>query len=211
MLQAKAVQLAKAGSWRAATGARAEFQAYLANATGGANNEDVRRYTDYDWGYIEEYMNQPSTREWLQIPAHVPAYCVSSSSVRADSGCKQAHEHLYEDIMKPYTNELLAALRAGVRVLLYQGYFDLRDGVAATEAWLHNPSLARAWPPLHRFLVAERRPWRLANDPAGGVAGYKKRVGNLSQVVVVGSGHMVPIDQPFRAQQLMQGFFDGLL
>ena len=29
------------------------FQAYLANVTGGANSENVRRYTDCDWGHVE--------------------------------------------------------------------------------------------------------------------------------------------------------------
>ena len=53
LLQQKAVDLAKAGDWVEATNARGEFQEYLSNVTGGANNEDVRRYTDYDWGFIE--------------------------------------------------------------------------------------------------------------------------------------------------------------
>ena len=46
-----------------------------------------------------DFMNDGSTRAWLQIPAHVPPYCVSSTSPLASSGFKQVHAHLYNDIL----------------------------------------------------------------------------------------------------------------
>jgi vitellogenic carboxypeptidase-like protein len=149
-LQNDCVQKAKAGDWAAATKARNKFQEYLSNATGGANNEDVRLYHPYNWTFIEAFMNLNSTRnDLLHIPATAPPFCVH--------GCPHVHAHLNDDIMKPYAHLIPKLLQAGLRVLLYQGHMDLRDGVAATEAWLHNRSLAVDWPPLLDFLTAERR------------------------------------------------------
>ena len=102
-------------------------------------------------------------------------------------------------------------LKGGLRVLLYQGHLDLRDGVAATEAWLKDKQLAADWPPLTDFLNASRKVWRIQNDSSGEVAGYIKSFANLTQAVIQGAGHIVPKDQPVRAQKMIESLINGEL
>jgi len=60
------------------------------------------------------------------------------------------------------------------------------------------------WPGIAGYLQAERMIWRRAVD--GNVAGYWRRFKNLEQVVVLGAGHMVPMNQPLSALDMIQRF-----
>eukprot|EP00415_Alexandrium_ostenfeldii_P001880 UN1880 len=98
---------------------------------------------------------------------------------------------------KGHVDDLLSA---GVRVLLYQGQFDLKDGVVSNEAWIRTLS----WPGRESYLAAER-------SMAGAlfeIAGYWRRAQNLEQVVVRAAGHMAPTDQPLSAVDMILRFLD---
>lgn len=82
------------------------------------------------------------------------------------------------------------------RVLLYQGIFDMRDGVASSEAWMKEME----WAGTGRFLEAERRVWEVE----GKVAGYVQRWGPLTHVVVSGAGHLAPADQGASTQAMIE-------
>jgi vitellogenic carboxypeptidase-like protein len=120
--------------------------------------------------------------------------------------------------MKGYSSLIAPLLADGRQVLLYQGHMDLRDGVAATEAWLHG-AFNQSSPVIASGLInAERHVWRdddYSDDDNSNttdtVAGYIKTHGNLTHVVVVGAGHMVPMDQPRRAHAMLQGLVAGEL
>jgi vitellogenic carboxypeptidase-like protein len=69
---------------------------------------------------------------------------------------------LREDGIKSAKPEVEALLRTpGIRVLLYEGIQDLRDGVASTEAWLAEVQ----WDGIAAFQEAEPR----CADARGGV------------------------------------------
>lgn len=84
------------------------------------------------------------------------------------------------------------------RVLLYQGAFDLKDGVASVEAWVKEME----WEGIERFLSAEREVWRVEGE----VAGYVQSWGNLTNVVVSGAGHLAPADRRMNTQAMIEGW-----
>ena len=99
--------------------------------------------------------------------------------------------------LKPYAYLLEPVLAAGVPVLLYQGQLDVRDGVAATEAWLANWS----WAGRRRFLDSPRKAWK-----SSGIAGYYRSCNGLTHLTVNGAGHLVPHDAPSQALDMIERF-----
>ena len=185
-----------AGRWSNATAARSVLFDYIDGANGpnsAPNVDSFLKYGEYDEPF-SAFLNSAETKKSLNLPA--------DATWRQES--KAVHEHLYEDIMKPYAYLLEPVLAAGVPVLLYQGQLDVRDGVAATEAWLANWS----WTGRRRFLDSPRKAWvspRGTPKPEG-VAGYYRSCGGLTHLTVNGAGHLVPHDAPTQALNMIERF-----
>ncbi|KAL0000202.1 hypothetical protein SO802_019804 [Lithocarpus litseifolius] len=92
---------------------------------------------------------------------------------------------LYDNFMKS-VKVMVEFLVKKSKVLLYQGHFDLRDSVLSIEAWVKTIK----WEGLSQFLMAKREVWRVNGELAGHVQKWE----NLSYVVVLGAGHLVPTD-----------------
>jgi hypothetical protein len=99
--------------------------------------------------------------------------------------------------MAPVIAELLPSLR----VMLYNGIEDLNCNALGTEAYLREME----WPGQQAWRQAPRALWRAGGEAAG----YVKSVHNLSFVVVLNSGHLVPMDQPRAALDLVYSFTRG--
>ncbi|XP_020201851.1 serine carboxypeptidase-like 50 [Cajanus cajan] len=82
------------------------------------------------------------------------------------------------------------------RVLLYQGEYDLRDGVVQTEVWVKTMK----WEGIEEFLNAERKIWRVNGE----VVGYVQKWKSLTNVVVLGAGHLLPTDQAVNSQAMIE-------
>ena len=190
-----------AGRWSNATAARSVLFDYIDGASGpntAPNVDSFLKYGDYDESRLSAFLNSAETKRSLNLP--------DEATWRQES--KAVHEYLNQDIMKPYDGLLVPILRAGVPVLLYQGQLDVRDGVAATEAWLANFS---SWAGTQRFLAAPRKAWvspRGASEPEG-VAGYYRSCGGLTHLTVGGAGHLVPHDAPSKALDMIERFVAG--
>ena len=187
-----------AGRWSNATAARSVLFDYIDDANGpntAPNVDSILKYGEYDESGISAFLNSAETkRSSLNLPAD--ATWRQSSSI--------VHEHLYEDIMKPYAYLLEPVLATGVPVLLYQGQLDVRDGVAATEAWLANWS----WSGSRRFLDSPRKAWM---SPGRAIAGYYRSCGGLTHLTVNGAGHLVPHDAPSQALDMIERFVAGAI
>ena len=183
-----------AGRWSNATAARSVLFDYIDDANGpntAPNVDSILKYGEYDESHVSKFLNNAETKQRsLNLPAD--ATWRQSSSI--------VHEHLYEDIMKPYAYLLEPVLAAGVPVLLYQGQLDVRDGVAATEAWLANWS----WTGRRRFLESPRKAWK-----SSGIAGYYRSCNGLTHLTVNGAGHLVPHDAPTQALDMIERFVAG--
>lgn len=82
------------------------------------------------------------------------------------------------------TKHLIQPMMKKIRVLIYNGVFDLQDGPVGTEHLLLSLNIP-GWS------EAPRNLWFTGDS----VAGYVQEHGNLSFVLVHGAGHFVPTDQ----------------
>ncbi|GJN31652.1 hypothetical protein PR202_gn00051 [Eleusine coracana subsp. coracana] len=109
--------------------------------------------------------------------------------------------HVFDN-WKDSPNTMLPSIQklisSGTRIWLYSGDQDAVCSVTSTQYVLNilRLPIETAW-----------RPWRIDNEVAGYVVGYR----GLVFVTVRGAGHMVPYYQPQRALQLFSSFLEGKL
>lgn len=111
--------------------------------------------------------------------------------------------HLREDIMqsvKPWLASLMD--KPQYKVLIYNGQLDIIIAYPLTD----NFVISIPWSGRAAFNKAPRMIWK---KPSGvGVAGYVRKVGNFTQVLVRDAGHILPYDQPEVALDLITRFID---
>ncbi|KAL5723943.1 hypothetical protein ACHQM5_007273 [Ranunculus cassubicifolius] len=184
-LQSKAVELIKEENWSNATDARNTVLDTLQNMTGLATLYDLRRTKPYESYLVGQFLNHVEIKKTLGVP----------SAINWEECSDVVGEALHADVMKS-VKYMVEELVKKTKVLLYQGQFDLRDGVVTTEAWIKTLK----WEGLDKFLDADRMVWKVNEE----VAGYVQRWGSLTEVVVSGAGHFVPTDQAVRSQAMIE-------
>lgn len=165
-----------------------EIEEYIVKVSGGANVYDVRQTGEYSFPNIARYLNQPEVRTALHVSPDVGPWQDTSSIVAS------ILERGEQDSAAP----LFPALFARIRVLIYNGVYDMDCNFMGTDAWLASLE----WPEGERFNRTARTPW-LEN---GQLLGSARSAGNLTQVLVNGAGHLVPMDQPEAALCLLEKF-----
>ncbi|KAJ3410521.1 hypothetical protein HDV05_003678 [Chytridiales sp. JEL 0842] len=170
---------AKVGAWRNATNQRNEMFEYFKQVTGNINPYDVRQGdVENNWEDMYELLNIPSVKKSLNVPA----------SVVFDKD-PVVYEYLADDVIKSCKRYVEYILRSGeVRVLLYQGQFDFRDGVLSQNEWIETLD----WDGREEYERATRKIWKFD----GHVAGYERDAGALlRRTEVLNAGHLAPMDQ----------------
>ncbi|XP_045461511.1 venom serine carboxypeptidase-like [Harmonia axyridis] len=104
---------------------------------------------------------------------------------------------LLGDIMISVADKLIDLL-AKFRVLIYSGQLDLAVPYPTTVNYLLNLKFDSA----EEYKTAERDIWYREGE----IAGYVKRAGNLTEVMVLKAGHLVPTDQPYVAMDMINAF-----
>ncbi|VVA33803.1 PREDICTED: serine carboxypeptidase [Prunus dulcis] len=187
--QQEAIRLAKMRHWREATNARHQVVDMLHYMTGLP--------TLYDYSKKAPYHKTQWVTDYLHNQRVKKVFGVKESAVFRN--CSHVVKvALYEDNMKSvkYMVDLLVKRS---KVLLYQGQFDLWDGVYSTEAWVKTLQ----WEEIGNFLSADRKVWKVNGDE---LSGYVQKWGSLSHVVVSRAGHLVPADQPLNSQAMIEGW-----
>ncbi|KAJ8883640.1 hypothetical protein PR048_015493 [Dryococelus australis] len=103
--------------------------------------------------------------------------------------------HMLRDFMqsaRPWVEELLDA---GYRVVFYNGQLDLIVAYPLSVNMFSKLRFAAA----AQYAVAHRQLWYVDGE----LAGYVKTAGNMTELLVRDSGHMVPADQPAVAARLI--------
>lgn len=191
-LQWRAVQLAKMEKWRESTDARYKVIDSLQSMTGLATLFDFTKKSPYNVRRVTDFLQSTEVKLVLKV----------KESVGFFSGCNDVvKDALHDDTMRSVKYMVEYLVRKS-KVLLYQGQFDLWDGVVSTEAWVKTMD----WDEIDKFLLAGRMVWK---DENGELAGYVQRWGSLSNVVVSGAGHLVPTDQPLNSQTMIEDWVLG--
>ncbi|CAK7354976.1 unnamed protein product [Dovyalis caffra] len=183
--QREAVKLVKTGSWSEATNARSRVLNLLQNMTGFATLYDFTRGVPYETGLVTKLLQSVEVKKALG----------ANESIVFEHCSKMVEAALHEDLMKS-VKHMVEFLVQRTKVLLYQGHLDLRVGVVSTEAWLKTMK----WEEIGKFLMAERKIWKVN----GVLAGYVQKWRSLSHVLVLGAGHLVPADQALNSQAMIE-------
>ncbi|KAL4286525.1 hypothetical protein S245_065813 [Arachis hypogaea] len=187
--QLEVVRLAQIGNWSEATTAWGRLQGKLQNMSGLATLYDYTRkdhpYHYQDW--INQFMNIAEVKKALGVNES-QVFKVSSNDIRAA---------FQGDIMKSVKFRVEGLLRSNaIRVLLYQGQYDLTAGPVQTEAWVNTMK----WEGIVEYVNAERKIWKVNGE----LAGYVQQWKSLTNVVVLGGGHLLPADQPLNAKAMIE-------
>ncbi|XP_015086646.1 serine carboxypeptidase-like 50 [Solanum pennellii] len=186
-LQMEAIRLTKNGNWSEATSARSRVLNTLSNMTGLATLYDFRKLKPYEDELVAKFLSNVEIKRALNARESI-VYDICSDLVG---------KVLHEDVMKS-VKYMVEFLVKNTKVLLYQGQCDLRDGVVSTEAWMKKMK----WEGIGKFLEAERNVWRVNDE----LAGYVQKWENLTHVVVMNAGHLVPTDQAVNSQAMIEGW-----
>ncbi|XP_028759010.1 serine carboxypeptidase-like 50 [Neltuma alba] len=185
--QLEAVRLTKLGNWSAATDARSNALRLLQNMTGLATLYDYTRKAPYEDDLVAEFLKSSEVKKALGV----------NESIVFEGCSDTVGIAMKEDIMKS-VKYMVEYLVTKTRVLLYQGQYDLRDGVVQVEAWVKRMK----WEGIEKYLNADRKIWKVNGE----IAGYVQKWQSLTNVVVLGAGHLLPADQSVNSQAMIENW-----
>jgi len=169
-----------------------KIEEYIVEVSGGTNVYDVRRTGEYSFTEIANYLNQPAVRQALHVSPDVGPW-EDSSEIVAD---------ILERSEQNSSAHLFPHLFGSIRVLIYNGVYDMDCNFMGTDNWLASLE----WPDGEKFNRQARVPWK--DD--GELLGHYRKTGNLTQMLVTGAGHLVPMDQPKVALTMLDKFLKNL-
>lgn len=153
----------------------------------------------YNFTNIEIFLNLESTRQALGV----------ASEVKKWQSCNTAVDVMFmNDWMKNYQNELVEMLENGVRVLIYAGDVDFICNWIGNKAWTQSLQ----WTGKRSFNAEEDAKWMYNKEGESVHGGFVrtgralKGKGSLTFLQVFEAGHMVPMDQPPAALELLNTF-----
>ncbi|KAG2444312.1 hypothetical protein HXX76_001069 [Chlamydomonas incerta] len=151
---AEVVGLIDARQWAAAHDAREKLRGFITNATGIATMFDTRRTEMYDpTKAVDRLLNLPEVKEAMRA--------------RADANYSSCSE-LVGAVMAADTMQsvkgLLPDILRRLPVLLYQGQYDILDGVASVTSWVD----ALEWEHQAELQTAQGSLWYVGSGDDGG-------------------------------------------
>ncbi|CAI8616360.1 unnamed protein product [Vicia faba] len=163
---------------------------------GDINFFDIRKMCKgplcYDFSDVETLLNEKIVRDALGV-----------GELKFDICSKVVYQAMHQDWMRNLEVDIPALLEDGIKVLIYAGEFDLICNWLGNSNWVH----AMEWSGQNQFVTSKTVQF-LVDDVE---AGLLKSYGPLSFLKVNGAGHMVPMDQPKVALQMLVNWMQGNL
>ncbi|KAE8452978.1 hypothetical protein EG329_012165 [Mollisiaceae sp. DMI_Dod_QoI] len=182
---------------------------------GGRNRFDITAPCEIDdfcyadMKLVGDYLNLSSSFSALGVPKVIKKFEVSSQAV--DDAFQLTNDGGIT--MMPQLEYLLANQ---IDILIYQGNLDLACNTAGAKRWTAN----MPWKGQSAFTSKELKPWKSTKNGKDVVAGTFKEVNikmvegdekttRFSLVTIDNSGHMVPMDQPEIALDMLNRWLAG--
>lgn len=163
----------------------------IMSANDGMNVYDIRKpcvgRLCYDFSNMEELLSRPDTRAALGVGQHKWQECNMD-----------VYFEMIGDWMVNYDQLLPELLEDGVRVLVYAGEDDFICNWLGNRRWVE----ALQWAGAAQWRAAPDDEWEVAGKKAGQVHEW----GPLTFLKVYDAGHMVPMDQPAAALDMINRF-----
>ncbi|KAL4292641.1 hypothetical protein S83_061617 [Arachis hypogaea] len=168
----------------------------IMSIAGDINYYDIRKKCEgnlcYDFSNVETFLNEKTVRDALGVGDLDFVSCSST-----------VYDAMMEDWMRNLEVGIPALLEDGIQVLVYAGEEDLICNWLGNSRWVH----AMEWSGQKEFEVASTVPFLVD----GAAAGTLKSHGPLAFLKVNEAGHMVPMDQPKAALQMLTNWMQGKL
>ncbi|MED6207318.1 hypothetical protein PIB30_034640 [Stylosanthes scabra] len=154
-VQSEAVMLERIGNWSEAADAITRVSSKLQDITGLPSVFDytMRKDSDHFNEWINQFMNKAEVKKALGVNES-QVFNVKNNVVHAAMSKDLANS------VKPLVEHLL---RSAIKVLLYQGQYDLAAGPVQVEAWVKTMK----WEGIEDYLNAERKIWKVNGELAG--------------------------------------------
>ncbi|XP_049380968.1 serine carboxypeptidase-like [Solanum stenotomum] len=169
----------------------------IMDIAGDINYYDIRKTCSgslcYDFSRMETYLNDNQVKEALGVPASIDFVSCSSSVYRA----------MMKDWMKNLEVGIPQLLEDGINLLIYAGEYDLICNWIGNSNWVH----AVEWSGQKGFEAAPSVSFTVDGEEKG----VQKKYGPLMFLKVYDAGHMVPMDQPKAALEMLQRWTHGNL
>ncbi|EFJ16657.1 serine carboxypeptidase-like enzyme [Selaginella moellendorffii] len=183
--------------WQGAYESRTQYMEWIENVTGLATVLDVRRSVPYHCSedgteFLALFLNRQEVKAALK--ADDAAQWISCNP--------RVRTIMANDTMKS-VKWMVEELLLEIPILIYQGQYDIKDGVVASEDWMRQLE----WEHREKFFAAEKKIWKVGKS----FAGYWRSYGTLTHVVVSGAGHLVPADQGVNSQQMVEKWIRSAL
>ncbi|CAN1837220.1 Serine carboxypeptidase-like 47 [Linum perenne] len=146
----------------------------------------------YDFSRMETFLSDDKVKSALGVK---DIDFVSCSS--------QVYDAMVGDWMQDYEVGIPALLESGIKVLIYAGEYDLICNWVGNSNWVNGMK----WSGQKKFQSAQTVPFVAGNTKSGELKSY----GPLAFLKVYNAGHMVPMDQPKAALQMLEGWMQGKL
>ncbi|KAL6276199.1 hypothetical protein ACE6H2_019800 [Prunus campanulata] len=168
----------------------------IMNIIGGTNYYDIRKQCEgdlcYDFSNMETFLNKKQVRDALGVGDIDFVSCSST-----------VYDAMLMDWMRNLEVGIPALLEDGIKVLVYAGEYDLICNWLGNSNWVH----AMEWSGQKAFGASSTVPFKVG----GTEAGLLKSHGALTFLKVHNAGHMVPMDQPEAALQMLTSWMQGKL
>lgn len=145
----------------------------------------------YDFSMIDTYLKRADVKQALGV-------------TKTWSECNRAVNMMFQgDWMKNYHTLIPDMLAGGIRVLVYAGDVDYICNWLGNKEW----TLAMEWPHQADYAKAADAAWMVDGKQAGRL----RTQSGFQFLQVYQAGHMVPLDQPEAALQMVTDFTQGKL
>ncbi|CAN1747553.1 Serine carboxypeptidase-like 49 [Linum perenne] len=168
----------------------------IMSAAGGINYYDIRKQCEgslcYDFSNMEKFLNLKTVRESLGV-----------GDIDFVSCSPTVYEAMLMDWMKNLEVGIPALLEDGIQMLIYAGEYDLICNWLGNSRWVHSMQ----WSGQKKFVASPEISFKVD----GSEAGVMKTHGPLTFLKVHNAGHMVPMDQPKAAMEMLKKWTQGKL
>jgi len=165
----------------------------------GLNPYDMREKCDnpplcYDFSKLGTWLNKDSTKNALHV---------SNKSDKWESCNLDVNWNFHGDWMKDFSGDIADLLNAGIPVLIYAGDVDYICNYLGNQAW----TLKLEWNHKNEFNSVKQEQWGKGED--GKSAGLARSSNGLTFLQVYDAGHMVPMNKPLVALEMIKDFVTG--
>ncbi|MCD7463608.1 Protein cbp3, mitochondrial [Datura stramonium] len=168
----------------------------IMTVAGDKNYYDVRKKCEgdlcYDFSKMETLLNDQKVRQALGV-----------GDIEFVSCSSEVYQAMQLDWMKNLEVGIPSLLEDGIKLLVYAGEYDLICNWLGNSRWVH----AMKWSGQNAF----RKATAVSFTVDGVEKGVQKNHGPLTFLKVHDAGHMVPMDQPKAALEMLQRWMQNKL